>query len=503
MFRSFWLASQHTSAAMTERPPTPSTPLPEKRFSVFLNANFVNPDEVKVKALDLGVVSAVVRRLWFFFVVIFLTVVMFAIVGPLFQYVILSFFAARYGVGSDCMATPDSRPCRLAAGDMTTYNSLVGALVSAVSVVSALTLGSLSDSIGRRSIFLVKGVLSCAMLFCLALHQLLGLTLWMFLVVKPLAAMWDFNGVSMALLADVIPERDMRGAAMSITIALVLVVVLVCIGLSALLPVKVSFVVAMVAATAKLLFYFTLFPETMKGAASPEARRRQGPVGALRAALLTVSRNSFILRMAVVAVIGGISSVGTGLVVQPYLTSYIGMQRQDMAALFAVIIFSVILTLGVLAKPLTSLGGDVRTYQASLFVVSLLPAILCVCSEPWHVMVALGLTMGPVTLQIPIISAIKSNLVNDAEQGLIQGALAALVNAASTVASPLFGWLYNACTEGGAAPSRTAAFLPLLVASATGLLAFLVSLSLPPEVPKPGSSEQPQQGLPLLAEDGA
>jgi len=189
--------------------------------------------------------------------------------------------------------------------------------------------------------------------------------------------------------------------------------------------------------------------------------------------------------MACIALIGGVSSVGTGLVVQPYLTSFIGMKRQEMSGLFAVIITSVLVTLGLVAKPLTTYCGDVRTYQLCLLCVALMPAGLCLCAEPCHVMVLMGLLMGPVVLQIPIISAIKSNLVSDEEQGLVQGALAALVNMASALAAPIFGWAYNFCTHGGAAHSRNAAFPPMLVASGVGVAAFLVSLSLPLQVPLP------------------
>lgn len=382
------------------------------------------------------------------------------------------------------MVAPKSQPCRLAAGDMTTYNSIVGSFTSAVSVVTALTLGSLSDSIGRRRIFIVKGVLSVSMLYALALYQLAGFTLWIFLLLRPLAAMWDFNGVSMALMADVIPERELRGAAMSITIALTLTVVLVCLVLAGLLPVEISFGVALLAGTFKLIFYFTVFPETMEKA-STASHSRQGPRGALVAAAEIITRNSFILRMACIAVIGGMSSVGTGIIVQPYLTSYIGFQRQQLASLFGVIILSVLFTLGVIAKPMTTRFGDVRTYQVCLFGVALQPGVLCICAEPWQVMAMMAPLTGFVALQVPIISAIKSNLVSDAEQGLVQGALAALVNLSSALAAPIFGWFYNRCTDGGASHSRSAAFPPLIAAAAVGIAAFLVSLSLPLTVPEP------------------
>lgn len=383
------------------------------------------------------------------------------------------------------MVTPTSNACRRAAGDVTTYNSIVGSLTSAVAVVMALTLGSLSDSVGRRGIFIIKGALSVCMLYALALHQLAGYTLWIFLLIRPLGAMWDSNGVSMALMADVIPERSIRAAAMSITIALILIIALACLLLAGLLPVGVSFTLALIAGTLKIVFLFTIFPETMREPPSHDARSRQHPMTALIAAIQIITRNSFILRMACIAVIGGTSTAGTWIVAQPYLTSYIGMQRQQLASLMAAMIVSVLFTLGAVSKPLTAQLGDVRTYQVCLLGVALMPVVLCICKEPWHVMIATSPLMGFICLQIPILSAIKSNLVSDAEQGLVQGALASLGNMASAVAAPLFGWLYNYSTDRGANDSRSAAFPPLLVASAVGVAAFLVSLSLPLKVPDP------------------
>merc|ERR1740121_2084321 len=59
---------------------------------------------------------------------------MFAIVGPLFQYVVLTFFASYHG-GGDCMQDPKSDPCRKAAADMTIYQAVCGFLTGIVATV--------------------------------------------------------------------------------------------------------------------------------------------------------------------------------------------------------------------------------------------------------------------------------------------------------------------------------------------------------------------------------
>mmetsp|Transcript_31770 Transcript_31770/g.73755 ORF Transcript_31770/g.73755 Transcript_31770/m.73755 type:complete len:469 (+) Transcript_31770:62-1468(+) len=447
------------------------------------------PCEGKKRAYSLTV-CIVARRLWFFFVIVTLAVSMFTIIGPIYPYIVLSFFAKDHG-GSDCISMPKSEPCRLAAADVTSYNSVVGSLTSAVSVFSALTLGSVSDSIGRRAIFITKGLLTTSALGALALYQLAGVNLWIFLVLKPVSAMWDFNGVFLALVADMIPEKEMRVVAVSTLLALTLAMALVSLALGALLPITVCFALALTAGAVKLFFYFAFFPETLAAPTSQAMRQRQGPVGALRAALQVLTANAFIFRMACTAAIGSVSTMGTGLVAQAYLTAYIGMRRQELAELSVVMGASVVVTVTGLARPLVECFGDVRTYQLSLIGVAVLPAGFCLCSEPWHVMLLCGLFTGPMILQFPTVTAIKSNLVGDAEQGLMQGALASLLNAASAAAALGFGWMYSVCTEGGTVASRQSAFLPLLVASLIGAASFLVSLSLPKQVPPPVSLSAP------------
>mmetsp|Transcript_80491 Transcript_80491/g.239882 ORF Transcript_80491/g.239882 Transcript_80491/m.239882 type:complete len:470 (-) Transcript_80491:87-1496(-) len=441
------------------------------------------------------VTCTVLRRLWFLFVVFFLLAAMFAIVGPLLQYVVLTFFAASHG-GGDCMSAPKSEPCRLAAGDMTTYHSIVGVFVATARTVTSLTLGSLSDSIGRRAIFIFKGCLWVSAVYSLAMYQLLGVSLWTFLVIRPVATMFDFSGVAMALGADVFPERNLRGTAMSISIALVMVAVLICTVLAGVLPANVCFVVAVTAATVNLVFLFAFFPETATIKLSAEAQRRRGPAGAMRAAFAIITRNSFILRMACIAVVGGVSTVGTVITSLPYLTSYIGMKREEMAGMIVLTISSVLVTLGVFARPVIASLGEVGTYRLCLLWGALLPAGLCLCEQPWHVILMLAVSMGPIALQLPIVSGIKSNLVTDTEQGLVQGALAAMVNLATAVAAPLFGWMYNANTNGGASESRHAAFPSLITAAGVGMLAFLVSLTLPVRIPEPPAKALDEAFLP-------
>jgi DHA1 family tetracycline resistance protein-like MFS transporter len=436
-----------------------------------------------VSVTKLGVVT-VVRRLWFLFVVGFFTIFMYCLVAPLMTYAVLTFFAQSYG-GADCMKTPTARPCKLAANDAVIYNSVVGCLVSLVSVVSAISLGSSSDSIGRRLIFLIKGALSCAMIFTFVLYNLVGLTLWVFLSFKPLASVWDINGVLLATITDLVPERELRGPAMSITISLLVICILISLGLSAVLPITISLYMAVVAGIIKLVFYLSCFPETLRKAPSRSAKQRKGILGSMKAAAQILVRSAFILRTALVTVIGAISSVGSGLVASSFVTVYLGVTREQQILMGILIICSVLLTLGVLAEPVVAYFGYVRTFQVCQFGNAAMPALLCLCSEPWHVMLLLALLMGPLALQFPIISALKSNLVNEDEQGLIQGALTSLVNLASGLAAPVFGWLYDLYTSKGADESKSAVIPPLLISASIGLLAALVSLTLPLKVPEP------------------
>lgn len=189
--------------------------------------------------------------------------------------------------------------------------------------------------------------------------------------------------------------------------------------------------------------------------------------------------------MALVFVLSGQALVGLITVAKPYLTSYLGVNRPVGARIAFVSGTSVVISIIVGLKPLVARYGEVRAMQICLGFLAALPLVYCACSEVWHIFVLVALFSGPMVLQFPIITAIKSNLVNEEEQGLMQGTLASFRVFAEAIAGALFSAFYNHSTAGGSSSDRTQAFPPFVLASALGAMALLVACTLPERPPPP------------------
>jgi len=239
----------------------------------------------------------------------------------------------------------------------------------------------------------------------------------------------------------------------------------------------------------KVAFVVLALPETVVHV----GRRAPGVLPTLSAAAdLIFFRNSFISRMALVFVLSGQSLAGLATVAKPYLTGYLGVDRPTGARLVFVCGCSVMSTIYLGLKPLVNRLGEVRTTQCCLGFLASLPLLYCACSEVWHVFVLAAVFSGPMVLQFPVITAIKSNLVNEEEQGLMQGALASFRVLAEAVAGAFFGAYYSYSTHGGTEKDRTKAFPPFVLASFLGGCSLLLACTLPdrPPPPMPKSSER-------------
>jgi len=432
-------------------------------------------------ALPVSAATDLAYRLRFVLCLIFLTILQYGIVGPSVQFIVLSFFAAPHG-GGDCNAMPESKPCRQAASDAAAYHGTAYFLTSGLEFCTALTLGSYSDIVGRRPLFRAKAVLSVVPIGALALHVFAGGTLWAFLVVCPIYEAVDINGVFLATMSDVVVEPHLRTSAFSMLFLCVFIAVGMVLPFAGMLSANVTLFVALGACVGKVAFVYIFFPETARLATDWDWPH--SPWDTITAAVDLLGRNHFIFRMVLVLVVSGLSAAGVGTVLPPYLTAYLGVDKAVGVELVIIGGLSVVVALAFGLRPLLAHLSEVRALQVCMAAATVFPALLAGCSDVWHVFVLTAVFAGPIVLQFPIIAGIKSNLVDDEDQGLLQGALASIRVAAVAVSHLFFGWFYRYATSNGAASSRTAALPPLLVAVALSALALVVASTLPEELPQ-------------------
>jgi len=284
-------------------------------------------------------------------------------------------------------------------------------------------------------------------------------------------------------MSDMVPEPKSRLAGFCVLYATYLSTSGVVEPVAGMIPAKTAVVISATTCAAKLAFAFATMPETAP--LDLPCRRAQGPTAAIRDAYALFRRNAFISRMAVVMVTSGISAAGLSTILAPYITAYLGVTKLEAARLMATSGFSVLVCLALLLRPLVIAFGEVGALRAILAIAAVYPALLARCSEVRQLFAIMALLAGPMGLLFPVISAIKSNLVGEEDQGLLQGAIASARVFAVAMSHMFFGWFYHYETNGGEVRSRAVASLPLLGTALLGLLALLAAHGLPEQPPPP------------------
>lgn len=414
------------------------------------------------------------------------------------QYITLTFFAEKYG-GGDCEVSPSSEPCHLASADVAAWRGLSGAVSSSVSWIFAIVAGSISDSTGRRPFFILNTVLSALPVTSMTLHLFAGMSLWVFLYAAVVLMTFDIGGVRLAVIGDIITEPEQRAPAKGALAIGMLSVVLVVLPFTAFVPARPAILISCVAVAAKTAYVMLVFPETVPLRADSTVEGCgcgfRGPIAALR----VMARDSVIFRMLLVIVFTSFQGGGFGAVLPSFLTGDMGMTRPVVIGLFCAGACSVALWFGLL-RAVVPRYGEAAVLRASLSAAVVCPACLAFCSEVWQVFVVFVLLLGPVIIQAPIISAIKSNLVADNERGLIQGVLVGISNVASGLSMAVFGLLYQYEAGGSAAASgQNIARRPLLGVACVGACALALACSLPQRLQYPQHAKS-EPGEPLLSE---
>jgi len=435
---------------------------------------------------------AAVYRLRLLVLLVALTIFQYGVVGPSLPYIVNTFFAARHG-GGDCEDTPSSDPCRRGAADATLYHGVSGGISKSVAWLLALGLGSWSDVIGRRPLFRSKALVSVLPIAALAVHSVWGVSLWLYLVFSPIYEAYDINGVFLALMSDVITDPEERTAVFGMFMATLILVAGCVLPIASLIPQRAGVILSLITSALKLIYVFTIFPETVPVVA-PGAKP-QSLLGTPAAAFRIFTRNSFIFRMVLVLVISGLAIAGIFSVVPPFWLAYIGVKRQMIGVIGGLGGASMIITFVVVLGPMVARFGNVRALQASLFACLAYSLLSALASEVWHICVLSFALAGPCMVQIPVISAIKSNLVNEHEQGLVQGLLAAVRVIAVASADIFFGFFYRYITDDGKKKARSAVLPAFALILGLCLLSLLLGLSLPRTPPPPTVREDPSLEL--------
>lgn len=444
-------------------------------------------EQTKAKQFSSGedeVTFHVAHRLRFVLLLVSITVSASVIPGPSTQFVKLTFFAAGHG-GGDCQVTPSSDACRKASSDAAVYHGVAGALSHSIAWLFALMLGSFSDAHGRRPLLLASAFLALLSRLFLGMHLMGHTSLWVFLVVEPMLTIINVDGVFLAVMNDVIKERKQRIVANSVTMG----VMLGSGGLAGIiggsLPARMAVIISIILGMLQIAYLILSFPETvpvrLRGGIETITNSDLNPRDLIRDSAQVLQKSPFTYRMTLVLVFYGLSATGFHNTFVPYLAAYLGFDQHRNGQLMLAGAVSIIAAFIFLMRPLISTCGEIGAVRYLLALKVVFYMLLCCAWTVPQVFLVYFALLGPVVLLIPIIAGITSNLVDDEEQGRMQGILTAVKVLATAVGEIFFTWFYKYSTHGGANPHRVSALPPLLTSVALGVVAFMLASSLDPQ----------------------
>eukprot|EP00443_Scrippsiella_acuminata_P057375 CAMPEP_0115399616 /NCGR_PEP_ID=MMETSP0271-20121206/14929_1 /TAXON_ID=71861 /ORGANISM="Scrippsiella trochoidea, Strain CCMP3099" /LENGTH=503 /DNA_ID=CAMNT_0002823435 /DNA_START=52 /DNA_END=1565 /DNA_ORIENTATION=+ len=437
-------------------------------------------------------VHVIAYRLRFMFGLIWLTTLQYGAIAPSVLYMSTTFFA---GGDADCEALPDSPACQRGAADLAFWKGVSKGVSHSIAWILLLPSARGVTVTGGASAISREGSPFDLADGALALYIGFDVSLFAYLVLAPLYDTFDINGVFLAFMSDVINERQSRATAFGVLIVGVVVGAAPVFVIAALLPASIAVVVSLVVAGLKLGYIFTLFPETSHHALSDASNKPKPTIAeVVKQSFQVFRRNSFIFRMVLVLVLAGVSGAGLGAVATPVVTAYLGMQKRETTLLGFLCGCSVIASMVGLLPRLMASVGPVRSLRLCLGISAAFPVLFALCATGYQVIILCTLLVGPMFLEFPIISSIKSNLVGEDEQGLVQGALAAVRVVATAVADIFFGWFYRFATDNGTNEDRKATWWPLGAVTILGVLAFVIACTLPDKPPPPPANSQQPTG---------
>lgn len=369
-----------------------------------------------------------------------------------------------YTDATECSAYgSSSKPDACFAGSADAQNAVaIEQLISNVlTFFTSSLVGSLSDQHGRRGI-LILGVFmsSLSPLFLLLIQMNPQMSPTWYYAIGAIQGLVNWVAVALSALSDVMPKKwrapsfGLLLAGFSFGFALAPMVALV-LG---------HFYVTFMSLTMVWLGLFVVvlfFPETLPPAASERAsliREEQlNDMEGMKSWLwviyrpiweLTILNRSRLFRLlSALAFFSGIVSSGDRTLLIYYLEERLAFNDKDVATMFLILGVLGIFVQGVMLKVFNDLIGERKVVMLCFLLGTLHNTLYGLAKNKQTIFIAVSIGSF-VSMAFPTISAIKSNNVDESEQGRIQGALYSLSALASALGPLIMRFVYHFTKNG-------------------------------------------------------
>lgn len=383
--------------------------------------------------------------------------------------------------GNSCTSEEDSDSpeCKSAANKVQFYQAIFNSLNFFFAFLGAPIAGSISDSYGRRRSLIVSQILSQLPFTFICLYLSTGLSLWFYFVFNCFTQIFDCSSLGLAYCSDLM-DPEHRGQMFGIYFSLAGLSLIIGPFLGSIMPSPAVYYITFSVSAISLIIVIFIIPESLIPAnRSTFQTRLLNPWNSLR----ILFRYRMFIYMAACVFFGFFGF--QGCLNSFYLIYQNHLDNSD--DINAVWIGKLWICFGIVAVFSQTLLLRIFTHYCkfTMRTVLLIGTIALTIAFPlyaivtasWQVyfimaMMALG------SLQFPSIAALKSNFVDSAEQGQIQGALYGVRALGSGCGPLLMGVL--ASDLDGSEGRKGFWQLPFLVAAVAGVISLILALWIKP-----------------------
>jgi DHA1 family tetracycline resistance protein-like MFS transporter len=421
---------------------------------------------------------------------------------------------------SDFDISEKPNECLLASGDAQNVAATSHLISNVLTFLTSSLIGSLSDEHGRRGILIIGLFVSTLSPLMLFIMQLIPtMSPWWYYGMSMSTGLVNWTAVALSSLADVLPAK-FRAPGIGLFLAGFMLgfsfAPLFSIFLSHLYVALASFLVA----SCGLMCTIAFVPETLPPRVAEEAKRRRQQLYSANnndtdsgtwchrfaktvrwlvvrpvREMSILNRNQFFRLISLLAFFSGMVSSGDQLLLVYYIEEQLGFTDQDVSVMFLIIGIMGLLAQGVLLKPLNDCVGEKMVVALCFFIGAINNTMYGLAQNKATIYAAV--TLSALTgMAFPTISAIKSNNVDESEQGRIQGALYSLQALASGIGPILLRYVYSHAKHTSLGPGSMFIFAGLLE-----LVAVYAACALPKELANARREEQHTDYSPLVDND--
>lgn len=366
------------------------------------------------------------------------------ILAPYSLYNGLNFWAERHTTlrhqDIHCELTPQAQYCKDAILDEVAMNQRMGVIVPCMHLVTWPALGVLSDSYGRRPVILLCFLVAFLSIFMVFLFVFFDVSLYWYFVVNPFAAFPP--GVVWYAYTTDITNLQNRAPALGMLSGLDVMSKVIGTSIGGLLTLKQACAASTATWAALCVVCWICLTESLP----PEKRtpfQRQDLHKLLPwKGVAIMCRNRLLTGFTLVLICYSATS-GVILSLGPsYVVKYLNFAASDNVINSLITQIASTIWLSIFLGKISNWFGDGAVLLLGTWCFLLYTILFAFCNEKWHLYLLNSVFVGPSSLTIPGIAVLKSKLVDDHEQGVLQGALTTVGLVVSTIFGPIFSGLF-------------------------------------------------------------